>query len=90
MSVPAHPRKYKYNVSIRGSMGHHINEKGEFQSDKHPELPPDRIRINFQNPRSHRALWYLASDYQSEDSELAEDIRTRLKALDYDPLKGVK
>jgi len=62
-------------------MGHHINEKGEFQSDKHPELPPDRIRLNFLNPRSKRALLMLADDYESIDPELSEDIRTRIKSL---------
>ena len=64
-------------------MGHHINDQGEFQSDKHPELPPDRIRLNFNNERSHRALWFLAQDYEDHDSQLAQDIRSRLRALGY-------
>ncbi len=59
-------------------MGHHIDDYGQFQSDKHPDLPPDRIRINFQNPRSWRALLILADDYQSKDRELSEDIRARI------------
>lgn len=66
-------------------MGHHINGKGQFQSDKHPELPPDRIRLNFNNPRSQLALWVLAEQYDHVDPELAEDIRTRLLVLGYEP-----
>lgn len=62
-------------------MGHHFNDKGEFQSDKHPELPPDRIRLNLRNPRSKRALLVLAEDYEDTDPELAEDLRTRLETL---------
>lgn len=62
-------------------MGHHINAHGEFQSDKHPDLPPDRIRINMSNPRSQRAMWQLALDYEDKDPELSADIRTRLSAL---------
>ena len=62
-------------------MGHHINEKGEFQSDKHPDLPPDRIRVNLANPRSERAMRVLAQDYSGKDPELANDLLDRLDAL---------
>jgi hypothetical protein len=65
-------------------MGHHIDDDGCFQSDKHPELPPDRIRLSFENPLSHPALWVLAESYQDEDRELATDIRSRLLALKFD------
>ena len=62
-------------------MGHHLNERGEFQSDKHPDLPPDRIRLNLRNPRSVRALRVLAQDHQDHDPELAADLRARLGHL---------
>lgn len=62
-------------------MGHHINDKGEFQSDKHPDLPPDRLRVNITNPRSTRALLILADDYQGHDAEFADDLRNRVLAL---------
>lgn len=62
-------------------MGHHIDNKGRFQSDKHPELPPDRIRINMANPRSMRAMFVLAQDYQEIDHELSNDIVRRLLNL---------
>jgi hypothetical protein len=66
-------------------MGHHLNDAGEFQSDKHPELPPDRIRLNLTAPRSQRALWLLALDYEDKDPGLAADLRARLEALGFVP-----
>ena len=62
-------------------MGHHINEAGEFQSDKHSDLPPDRIRLNLKNPRSTMALTVLAADYLEKDPELAADLLARLEML---------
>ena len=62
-------------------MGHHLNSAGEFQSDKHPGLPPDRIRLNFNAPLSQRALRVLAEDYADADPGLAADINTRLDTL---------
>lgn len=66
-------------------MSHHINDKGEFQSDKHTDLPPDRIRLNFTKPASQRALWALAEDYEDIDLGLSADIKARLMALGYRP-----
>ncbi len=62
-------------------MGHHLDDKGRFQSDKHPDLPPDRIRLNFLRPESQRALRVLAIDYRGIDPELCDDIEARLDAL---------
>ena len=69
-------------------IGHHIDDEGRFQSDKHPELPPDRIRVNFTNPRSQRALWALAEDYEDKDPELSADIKARLLDLGYGDRRG--
>lgn len=74
-------------------MGHHINKDGEFQSDKHPELPADTILINFRNPASHAALAALAQNYEWIEPELADDIRERLKTVPKHPdfcLKAMK
>lgn len=63
-------------------MGHHIDPlSGKFQSDKHPELPPDRIRVNLENPKSEQALRQLAINYRETDRELADDLNTRLDDL---------
>lgn len=62
-------------------MGHHFDAEGRFQSDKHPDLPPDRIRLNLANPRSEKALRQLARDYADKDPELARDLDARLTVL---------
>lgn len=62
-------------------MGHHLNAVGEFQSDKHPDLPPDRVRVNLTNPRSTRAMRVLADSYADKDAEFSEDLHTRLDVL---------
>jgi len=62
-------------------MSHHIDAAGRFQSDKYPDLPPDRIVVSFESPRAVRALRALAEDYADHDPELAEDINLRLDSL---------
>lgn len=58
-----------------------LNSQGEFQSDKHLDLPPDRIRLNLGNLNSYRALMQLADDYETVDVGLSRDIRKRLQTL---------
>lgn len=58
-------------------MGHHINEKGEFQSDKYPELPVDKFLLSFKDPAGRKAIMYYA--IFTEDIELAKDLFKRLK-----------
>lgn len=62
-------------------MGHHIDSEGRFQSDKHPDLAPDKIIVSFKDYRAHAALAMLSLSYLETDPELATDIRTRLEAL---------
>lgn len=60
-------------------MGHHIDKNGQFQSDLHPGLPPDKIVVSFKHPETWAALAALAEGYQHRDPELADDIRERLR-----------
>ena len=53
-------------------MGHHINKKGFFQSDKHPELPENKIALDFRDVFARPVLKEYAET--CEDAELAEDI----------------
>ena len=62
-------------------MGHHIDKEGRFQSDKYPDLPPDKILVSFQDLRARAALVVLAQSYALEDSELSEDILYRLNSI---------
>ncbi len=62
-------------------MTSHLTESGDFQSDKHPDLPENRIRLNLENPRSVRALMVLSADYEDVDVEFASDLRRALAKL---------
>lgn len=57
--------------------GHHINEKGQFQSDKYPDLPPNRIVLSFEDPMARIALKEFA--HLTLDEELGKDV---LEVLD--------
>lgn len=71
-------------------MGHHINAAGEFQSDKYPELKPDKIVVSFKHREAWPALEALADGYEFLDKELAEDIRHRLRALGSSPITAAR
>ncbi len=60
-------------------MGHHIDSEGRFQSDKHPDLAPDKIVLSFKDPVARRALGMYALN--TEDEELADDIVERLGTI---------
>jgi|GEM_PF-2612188 len=62
-------------------MGHHLNAAGQFQSDKYPELAPDKIVLSFNDPHAVKALAVLACSYHDVDRELADDIAERLQRL---------
>ena len=61
-------------------MGHHINEKGEFQSDKYPELPPNKIILSFKDKEAREVLRAYAK--VTPDKELANDILKALNNID--------
>ena len=61
-------------------MGHHIDSEGRFQSDKYPELPPDKIILSFKDPVARRHLYYYA--HETDDIELGKDIVLRLKSIE--------
>lgn len=60
-------------------MGHHIDDEGRFQSDKFPELPPDKIVLSFRDPEACRALEVFAAI--CKDVELAEDVAARIATI---------
>ena len=67
-------------------MGHHINKKGQFQSDKYPELAPDKIVLSFKDPVARKALILYAS--YCFDNNLAIDILTRLRSIKEEVTSG--
>ncbi len=60
-------------------MGHHVDDEGRFQSDRHPDLEPDKIVLSFRDPEARLALRVFAE--QTSDRELARDIDARLTAI---------
>ena len=60
-------------------MGHHINSKGQFQSDKYSNLAPDKFILSFKDPIAQEALKLYAEN--TEDKELAEDIFERIQSI---------
>ena len=60
-------------------MGNHINSQGQFQSDKYPDLPPDKIILSFKDPVAREALSVYAKS--TKDKELAEDILARIQSI---------
>ena len=62
----------------------HIDAQGQFQSDKYPDLPPDKIVLSFNDLKARIALRRLADDYRWKDNQLSKDIHARLDALKED------
>lgn len=60
-------------------MGHHINTKGQFQSDKYPDLPADKILLSFKDPAARVALKKYAE--LTKEQELASDILERIRSI---------
>ena len=50
-------------------MGNHINSQGKFQSDKYPDLPPDKIILSFKDPVAREALNVYAQN--TKDKKLS-------------------
>ncbi len=62
-------------------MSHHINAKGQFQSDRHPDLPPNKIILSFRDPAARAALLNYA--HRTPDRELADDIAHVIENTDW-------
>ena len=62
-------------------MARHIDDQGQFRSDRHPDLGPDKIALSFKDIRARRALTALAEDYTSHDPDFASDIFRRLLTI---------
>jgi hypothetical protein len=65
-------------------VGHHIDDKGRFQSDKYPDLPPDKVILSFSDPAAIYALknyaWHVHS--YGGDTEFADDLIARIKTVE--------
>jgi len=63
--------------------GHHIDNQGRFQSDKYPDMEPDRIQLHFHDKYAQPALREYAETMimVEKDVELGQDILIRLDSI---------
>lgn len=61
--------------------GQHIDEQGRFQSDKYPELAPDKVVINLKHPEAWPGLLLIAQAYADRYLEFGEDLKARVLQL---------
>ncbi len=66
-------------------MGSHINEAGEFQSDKYPTCPAGKVPLSVKDPTAQDLLWQYAQRRRVVDAEFADDLEAALKAAGYVP-----
>lgn len=62
-------------------MGEHINDKGQFQSDKYPDLRPDFMMFSFRDENARAIMKWYAALIKDKDRELAEDMLTRIRTI---------
>lgn len=53
-------------------MGHHIDDNGDFQSDRHPDLAPNEIILSLKDPTARKGLYTFADEV--DDKRVARDI----------------
>lgn len=63
----------------------HLNDKGQFQSDKYPTCPADKVPLSVNDPTAQDLLWEYANRRVVVDEEFADDLRARLWAVGYRP-----
>jgi hypothetical protein len=66
-------------------MGSHINEAGEFQSDKCPTCPPGKVPLSVKDPMAQDLLWQYAERRKDVDAEFAGDLKAALFKAGYRP-----
>lgn len=63
-------------------MGHHIDDQGQFQSDKYPELGPDKVVISLKDPLTWAGPRMIAVQQQDGgDRGFGDDLLERLDVL---------
>jgi hypothetical protein len=63
----------------------HINEAGEFQSDKYPTCPPGKVPLSVKDVDAQDLLWEYAQRRRRIDADFADDLETALRAAGWDP-----
>jgi len=66
------------------SMGAHLID-GEFQSDKYPDTPRNKLLISLKDPDAQDLLWAYAQRHRTIDAEFSDDLEQALLNLGYTP-----
>lgn len=61
----------------------HINDDGEFQSDKYPSCPAGKVPLSTADPSAQSLLWEYAQRRRKVDAEFSADLEIALKAKGY-------
>lgn len=64
-------------------MGAHIDDGGEFQSDKYPTCPPGKVPLSTKDPTAQDLLWEYAQRRRKVDAEFSDDLESALRAKGY-------
>ena len=64
----------------------HINEAGEFQSDKYPWCQPGFVPLKLTDKIAQPLLWQYAMQRDKVDHEFAEDLMYALAQAGFDPI----
>jgi hypothetical protein len=76
-------------------MGAHINEKGEFQSDKYPSCPAGKVPLSVRDASAQDLLLEYARRRRPIDAEFSDDLEAALRKAGYEekvqpPVKRVR
>jgi len=64
----------------------HINEQGQFQSDKYPWCKPGFVPLKLTDPMAQSLLWTYAEIREPVDEDFSKDLYFCLLAAGYEPL----
>ena len=73
-------KKLNRKKTKQNKMPHHINDKGNFQSDKYPDLSENKIILSFKDSLAREVLKIYAE--KTNDKELGEDILQVIKNIE--------
>lgn len=63
----------------------HIDERGEFQSDKYPTCPAGKVPLSVRDESAQDLLWEYAQRRRVVDAEFADDLEFALLAAGFKP-----
>ncbi len=67
-------------------MGAHLID-GQFQSDKYPTCPRNKVPLSVRDRDAQDLLWEYAQRHKGIDAEFSADLETALREAGYNPTK---